>query len=494
MFFSKRIMINETIAFVDNHMHGTVTEDYIPGKDIVNFLKSRGLHDANEFLARFISGERDISSRFEDFRKLIGFQPEDIINYEKFIIDLIANGKFPVNIPCNSQSDRLFNEHPNQFSYDHVRGCLIVAGQLTAELVEKLKQCYVVEEYRKIIDDSVNFALQFVLENPLPNDLVDRSAFVTLAMNFDHAGFDTPLEETQNTYAAQFDKILELRNYFGEQHVLPTDAIDPRIDAIDLSTSNLIQEVESAVRHGVYIFKMYPSLGYAVDDPRLFPFYEFANSNPNIKIIAHSGVGGFENPLLSKIPQVWNIDHYEDMQFRDILPWNWFAPEKTPWFNHQKKWAPVLAQFPKMHVILAHFGGSEHLIPYAAALIAGKPAPKDNCTDETINFCEKYENVASDFSYTGSDSNAHQCIAAILMQKPFMKNKLCFGSDLDLVALAEPPYEYFMRAFSFWRQNTVQNQYLDKYPILKGFRPIDYYDNLFRNNAARWLNGESLNP
>jgi predicted TIM-barrel fold metal-dependent hydrolase len=356
---------------------------------------------------------------------------------------------------------------------------LLITGIPSKELEEELKSCYSEEEHRKTIAEDCEFARRYDLTDHYQS-LRGLLFLVGLTMNFDYAEFvSNAFINTSGLepYCNQFEANFGLKDRLESGTFAPTYALDAR-------DPQLMRHVEEAYNRGVRVFKIYPSLGYAVSDLRLYPFYEWAEKT-QVNIISHSGIGGFENPLLSKIDNVWNDDkkQYEDKQFRSILPWNWFAPEKKAWFNHPKNWIPVLAKFPYLRLDLAHNGGYEHLPGYAKALMNKSRIPKDNATAAIVELCRQYDNVVTDFSYTGYGDKIYDHLLTIFQNPETrdMQYKTCFGTDNDLVLMEMDLFKYVKRFFHFW--NAAGN---NEYKA--------YFKNISRDNAARWLNGEELNP
>lgn len=217
------------------------------------------------------------------------------------------------------------------------------------------------------------------------------------------------------------DQIDELVKLAKEKPVLPFLFCDPR-RASDKGDENLYALFKKAFHNNAGFFgvKSYPSLGYHPNDFRLWPIYHLCEEN-NIPIVSHCGgnkISTAEVPFkaFNGKEKVW----YYGKNRKEI----------SYQLNDPKNWEPVLEQFPKLKLNIAHFGSSE-------TWSTVHPAPEDvdpqNRKETIMDLMRKYPNVYADFSYTIVNKEATNNFKTYLSANEIVKNRALYGSDFWVI-------------------------------------------------------------
>lgn len=244
--------------------------------------------------------------------------------------------------------------------------------------------------------------------------------FVVLPMDFTEMKRGNPKED----YLKQLQQLAELKrdpNY--NDIIYPFIAVDPRRPDL----LNLVKEYIEV--HKFKGIKLYPSLGYFPDDPRLMPIYEYANQN-KLPITAHCIP---ENAVYYS-GQITNQDKQKALNINPQFKFKGNS-KFTRYYNHPLNYVPILEKFKDLKINLAHFGGNEEWDKYLNESWdnAATPNPYDESWYSIIkNMLEKYQNLYSDISFTVSDVKLFPLLK-ITLQNDEVKNQILFGSDFYML-------------------------------------------------------------
>lgn len=190
--------------------------------------------------------------------------------------------------------------------------------------------------------------------------------------------------------------------------VLPFFAVHPaRTDHFGLMKNAL-------ENRGFVGVKLYPSLGYEVDDPALMKVYEYCIEE-DVPVLLHCGHGGF----------------YRQRDFID--------------YCNPKHWEPVLqGDLEALRVCFAHFGGWESL---------GKPDGLNpgKWGHTILKLAREKPNVFTDLAYhttqmeNPADEQHYFAKLAELLDDPHLQRRILFGTDAWLLRLD-------MTAATYWRR------------------------------------------
>lgn len=234
--------------------------------------------------------------------------------------------------------------------------------------------------------------------------------FVVLPMDMGHADLgDLPISVDE-----QHKELVELAQA-SKGTLIPFYAVDPR-------RANLTTDVRRQLASGHYGgIKLYPSLGYRPDSPELMPIYALCEEK-NLPVMTHCSTGG-----------VW--------QFGLTLA------ERTA-LGHPDRYRPILEQFPRLRICLAHFGGGGEWAKYlegrraAADLVAARGAPDDTPWIKLIGDMIRngnYPNLYTDISYTAFAPRFGNLYfdffdyLKVLLSNDRLRSRVLFGSDFYMV-------------------------------------------------------------
>lgn len=261
--------------------------------------------------------------------------------------------------------------------------------------------------------------------------------FVALSMDFEFmkAG------NSKQGFFSQLNDLYLLKQKYGSQ-IFPFIAVDPRRE-------NLLQIVKDFIetKKGSGI-KIYPPLGFYPFDERLYPIYEYAESE-QIPIISHCSRGGvyYRGKITKNDLKHPKTNEIHKRSRNKNFAQNWTNP---------KNWEYVLKDFPNLRLDLAHFGGEQDWKDYTSEK---KPITDDNWIEKILFLIEKYQNVYTDISYTLSDRNCIKILVDFL-KKPKYREKILFGSDfyMDEVEVDEKHFSaYLVDALGSELYNQISN-------------------------------------
>lgn len=194
--------------------------------------------------------------------------------------------------------------------------------------------------------------------------------------------------------------------------IFPFVFLDPR-------RSDPEADLAQALELGMVGVKLYPAIGYRVDDPKLLPVYKRC-LDEGVPILQHTTPSGF------------------------------YADDASIDFGDPAHWRPLLQEFPGLTICFAHFGGSSNL---AGAAIPGTadPDPRRRWTRTILDLMEApgSSRVFTDLSFhlapVESAENAERYFRRIqeLLAGP-AGDRLLFGTDSWLVRLR-------LSEASYWR-------------------------------------------
>lgn len=199
--------------------------------------------------------------------------------------------------------------------------------------------------------------------------------------------------------AEQHQDLIELQKQLGDV-VIPFAAVDPRRKDVLGMLRALVEQ------HGFKGIKVYPNLGYRPDDPVLMEqIWPYAVER-NLPVMTHCSRGGPRGKGIST----------EDLE-------NITAP---------KCWVPVLDNFPKLRVCLAHLGGAEEWERYFGdGWQPGDPSVRKSWLADILDLIRsgKHPNLYSDISYTVFSFEEYAPIIKVFLADPSLRSRILFGSD-----------------------------------------------------------------
>lgn len=225
------------------------------------------------------------------------------------------------------------------------------------------------------------------------------------------------------------------RAYNYNETILPFIAIDPNNpEAYDYFLSAFIKDYNganikgldnSAPFHGV---KLYPCLGYVVQDPVLQDIYRVCEEK-SIPITTHCG--GLRTRAESRSIEIGRRVEHADGTVTDTKQQVTVNSKKNfkNLFLDPLHWEGVLKKFPKLKVNLAHFGDNIEWINFRKT-----PKHPNNFVFKTLKMLKKFENVYADISYSYFEDENRTFITA-MMQMDDYKNRMMHGSDFFLTEI-----------------------------------------------------------
>ncbi len=229
-------------------------------------------------------------------------------------------------------------------------------------------------------------------------------------------------------------QIAELADLASENPaVIPFFHVDPRRPGVfDMFK-------EAVEKDGFRGLKIYPPLGYFPYDERLYPIYDYCQTN-QIPVMSHCSP--------------YNAVHYRGcklellkmlLKSKNCLP-DLKGKSKKELYSHfsdPRNWSFVLEDFPKLKVCIAHFGSNYYLDKYL-----DDPGQDDNWFVIIKKMLNDYPNLYTDTSYTLNDPDYFSVLKILLTDKD-LNNKILFGSDYYMVQTEtqERRFSMDLRAF-----------------------------------------------
>lgn len=176
--------------------------------------------------------------------------------------------------------------------------------------------------------------------------------------------------------------------------------------------------------------KMYPPLGYYPFDERLDQVFDYAQ-HYNIPVTTHCARGGV---------------YYKGSIKDPVHPITGMKPSKrknkflTDIYTDPDNYHFLLKKFPDLKINLAHFGGYDEWQKYLANTWVDEDM-EVNWFTKVCHLIKKYSNVYSDVSYTLFNRDLIPLLKVVL-QDPYLKNKVLFGSDFYMTEIEESEREF----------------------------------------------------
>ncbi len=238
----------------------------------------------------------------------------------------------------------------------------------------------------------------------------DDTRFVVLPMDMAFMGAG----KVPRDYEDQLDELCSLAKESGT--VIPFMHIDPRRPGIFDLFRKYVEE------KGVRGVKLYPPLGYFPYDQALYPIYEYCEKN-DLPVISHCSP--------------FNLVHFrgsrkelESLLAKSLTPIDTKGKKKKdlyPYFTHPSNYEPILNDFKKLNICVAHFGSGYYWKEYLE-----NPSGDDNWFTIIRGMIEKHDNFYTDVSFTLNDGH-YFSLLKVLMYNVKLKHKILFGSDYYMV-------------------------------------------------------------
>lgn len=178
--------------------------------------------------------------------------------------------------------------------------------------------------------------------------------------------------------------------------IIPFAHIDPR-------RHNARQMLEDLVEnHNFKGVKIYPTLGYPPDQPRLMAEIYPYMVEKNIPLMAHCSKGSVNIRGMGR--------------------------EKAWEYAHPNRYISIMQKFPDLRICLAHFGGSREWKYHLKTPRDQKPLSWLRCIRHLIKI-EKYSNLYVDISHTMMNFSANHALLSVLLEDSEILDKVLFGSD-----------------------------------------------------------------
>lgn len=375
----------------------------------------------------------------------------------------------------------IINCHAHVFTIDHVPDKFIPGWLAYAIRTKALRQLIIsgseilarmlpgvtaeeVKRYARFIELMVS---QEELQRPGQDGLLriladlypPDTCFALHSMDMAFMGCGTP----PATFEKQLTELAEIKkNREWKDRVFPFVAVDPR-------RSNHLDLVKKCIEeHSFTGVKLYPPLGYWPCDQRLMgdgKLYDYCHRN-QIPIMTHAseptairfrGKADFEasfHPITGK-PVVTS----DTLIHARIL-------------TNPDEYRPVLNQYPKLKLCLAHFGGaqawSEYLKrPWSNSVEEDKKGVDGNWLYKVRRLLgEDYPNVCTDVSFTWAYPRFTPLLKMLLMD-PVIRQRILFGTDFYMVELKTSEREASIEfRYSLGEEDYAQIAQINPLPFL----------------------------
>lgn len=292
----------------------------------------------------------------------------------------------------------------------------------------------------------VRFKKQQEIVEDLASYYPTGTVLVLLSMDFTSMGagpspvnFEQQLDELQ-ALAASYNSGQSPK----QNRLYPFVCIDPRNPDYKRHFDTYVKGRPSGVHWGM---KLYPSLGYWVQDPLLDDCYAYCQEH-DIPVLSHvipkNAVyfkdKGHQERLISQAIQLAALPEEEKRE--SALKLLTDHPEHKgkkrydfAWYlNHPRNFKDVLKRYPNLKLNLAHFGGDAEWHAYLGTPTSSPRAGHDWFTIIRDEFLAKpeYPNVYTDISFTVSDPTLFPLLKIILSDLA-IQQKVLYGSDYFLL-------------------------------------------------------------
>ena len=241
-----------------------------------------------------------------------------------------------------------------------------------------------------------------------------KTRFIVLPMDmaFMRAG---KVKESLDT---QLTKLAQLYQDYPEI-IIPFVAVDPRRKEVLDIVKKYVEE------YNFKGIKIYPRLGFYPSDEALKPIYKYAQEK-GLPVMSHCSRGGVHTRKVT--PEMLN--HPIRGKVKKIK-----AKHFSHYFTEPQNYVPILKEFPKLKICLAHFGGNTEWDDYLEKEWDPYNSEIKNTSwvSEIINLMEKYPNLYTDISYTAFHSERYFPLMSVLLDNQKINDKILFGSDYYMV-------------------------------------------------------------
>ncbi len=246
--------------------------------------------------------------------------------------------------------------------------------------------------------------------------------FVALSIDMDYMGAGV----AKKPFLEQIKELAALKQKIGDR-LIPFIGIDPRRENL----LGLVKEYIDTHKFGG--LKLYPSLGFFPNDPRLYPVYEFAIER-NLPIMTHCGRGGLH---FHGEPQHTTNLEGEPLVGRSNTEFAWN-------YTNPQAYVRLLEDFNNLKLCFGHFGGHEDWKTYLRDHQRGLEPHQQSWGSQIMNLMHKYQNVWTDISYTAAARELHPLIK-VLINDPKIGDRILFGSDFFVVRAESSEREFSIR-------------------------------------------------
>ncbi len=259
--------------------------------------------------------------------------------------------------------------------------------------------------------------------------------FVVLPMDMSRMGAGDVCKDLRE----QHDELAALaRDEKLGRSVVPFVAVDPR-NPEHFDELRRRVDLEDHPFRGV---KLYPPLGFdPADDALMKKVYPYCIEH-DLPVLSHCSRGGVRRTGLSK--------------------------RAANAFAHPEAFKPVLSEFPKLRVCLAHFGGGEAWEQYVKVGLPpdDEQARKENFLAMILDMLEaqnanggrRYPGLYTDISYTSFNYEDYIPVLSVFLQDPRIRDRVLFGSDFYMTEQEELPerslsmrLRYALGEDAFWQ-------------------------------------------
>jgi len=219
----------------------------------------------------------------------------------------------------------------------------------------------------------------------------------------------------------QIEKMKDIRDRHPGQ-VMPFLAVDPRNMQVHENFIKVFSSQNDYLFNGI---KVYPSLGYLPSHPELMKIYRICEQK-NIPVTAHCASATVHASARRIKIRGWYYVAGKGFQNKEFTKTFRRKNDYAEFFNHPRNWRPVLREFPRLKLNLAHFGGDQQWKRFAE----GKG---DSWVSRIIDLMERYPNVYSDFSYTLYDRDLSQILKNMIEDNQLLASRVLYGSDYYMI-------------------------------------------------------------
>ncbi len=276
---------------------------------------------------------------------------------------------------------------------------------------------------------------------------------------------DTETSRDKERFQEQFEDLAEA-SLQRPGRIFPFFAVNPkRSDHFNLMKDALENK-------GFVGVKLYPSLGYEVDDPDLLSVYAYCEEH-DVPLMMHCNHGGF------------------------------YVEQKFVSYCDPEHWIPILNQHPSLKLCFAHFGGEETL-SHPDGMTGDAWGKKIQDLMENDNHPNIYADISCHTEMmTNSESEDHYLMTLKrLLDLPKVQDRILFGTDSWMLRLNisdELFWSYFREKLSAGHFHQIASvnpkAFLGIEPKMKNFERYITWQKKNRKNVGAsptmWLRAEA---